>query len=617
MAKRRKIRNTRPKALFGEAAAIVAQTVAQTANALLQANATRDAARTQADSVIQNARSQADAMQQQNENNNKLQTQMMEFTKTQNDQNRQLMKDMQMNMQLTAGAQSARDRREASKIILKRGGSARRKLRDAYSSLQGGNIPFRVTDGGYALAVGQTPEGYGIYKFVGDTHKDYHKTRGGKYKSGIGLKFPDGEEIEVENGEYGVQSPNDMYVYSAHTRHNFNPAKAIEQGMSPQDVAAIQETYKAIDGIDSEGNNTTPVKRRLRNGGTTTKQTIASLKNRHRYATGGNWWLSPTISGVGNLLGAGLASWGIGSGSKYLSNRIGEAGDILANAYGQLKGVEMDDVFGANANGKLSFSLGHYLPVIRSSYYNANPELAQVDRDVRRQNNAVNNNTLSSAARLSRTNLANAAAQDARSKIYAEKANREEQIKQQNVQAINEAAAHNAQLDIEMNKNFFGTKADLAKFNANVANERILGAAEARADALSQQGAIGAQSRQGIANAWGSAISQTGLGFANAYNNKVTRDHELAMARMSATPTGQLTYWSDESTPIEGARQQIEQWRAAAENASTQSSKDYFNGLADQLEAARFKNRVKNPSKFNNGLDKIQTLLNFIDLNNE
>lgn len=569
MTKRKKLRSTRPKALFGEAAAIAAQTVAQIANAALQAQATRDSARTQADSVLENAKSQAEAMRQQNENNTKLQTQMMEFTKSQNDQNRQIMKDMQMNMQLTAGAQSARDRREASKIVLKRGGSARRKLRDAYASLQGGNIPFRVTDGGYALAVGQTPEGYDIYKFIGDTHKDYHKTRGGKYKSGIGLRFPDGEEIEVENGEYGVRSPEDMYVYSAHTRHNFNPAKAIEQGMSPNDVAAIQETYKAIDGIDSEGNNTSPVKRRLTSAGKTTRQQINSLKNRHKYDIGG-WWLSPTISGVGNLLGAGLSALGIGTASNYLSKRVGEAGDILANAYGQLKGVSMEDVFGPNANGKLSFSLGHYLPVIRSSYYNANPELAQVDKDARRQTLAVNRNTLSSAARLSRTNLANTFAQDARSKIYADKANREEQIKQANVAAINEAAAHNAQLDIEMNKQFYGTKADLAKFNANIENEKILGAAETRANTLQQLGQIGANKRQGIAGAFGNAISQSALGFANAYNNKLTREHELAMAMTKMDDSQMATYLGNPMNgSTEEARRKLAEYINAADTAWT------------------------------------------------
>lgn len=589
MAKRRKIRNTRPKALFGEAAAIVAQTVAQVANAALQAKATRDAAVTQADSVVQNAQAQANAMQQQNENNAKLQTQMMEFTRSQNDQNRQIMKDMQMNMQLAAGAQSARDRREASKIVLKRGGSARRKLRSAYPSLQGGNMPFMITDGGYALAVGQTPEGYDIYKFIGDTHKEYHKTRGGKYKSGIGLRFPDGEEIEVENGEYGVRSPEDMYVYSAHTRHNFNPAKAIEQGMPPADVALLQETYKAADGIDMEGNSTPPVRRKLRNaGGPTTKQKIAALKNRRRFDVGGSWWFSPTLSGAGNLIGAGLSSWGIGSGSKYLSGRIGEAGDILANAYGQLKGVEFNDVFGADANGKLSFNLGHYMPVIRSSYYNANPELAGVDRDVRRQTNAVNNNTLSSAARLSRTNLANAAAQDARSKIYADKANREEQVKQENMKAINEAGQHNAQLDIEMNKNFYATKADLAKFNANVANERILGAAEAKADALSQQGAIGAQARQGIMNAWGNAVSQTGLGFANALQTKATREHEMDLAMLGATEEGTVNYYANSKyINDDAASQKAFDYIERARNTTDEKLKARLIGYANTILGAR------------------------------
>ena len=617
MVKRRKLRNTRQKALFGEAITAAATLAA----AGIQAAATAKSARTQADSILQNAKDNAEAMQLQNDNNNKLQTELLEFTKTQNDQNRQIMKDMQMNLQLAAGAQSARDRREASKIIVKYGGKKRRKLRDiAYSFLQGGNIPFQVTDGGGVIPIGQTPEGFDIYKIFGDSHKDYHRTRGGKYKSGVGFKYPDGSEIEGERNELAVATPDDMYFLSAHTRHGFNPAKAVENGMNPIYAYQIQEAYKNVDGIDSEGNYTPPVERRLALAGgstrnnKTTKQTIRSLNNRHKFE-GGGWWIGPTIGAAGNFLGAGLASWGIGSGSKYLSRRVGEAGDILANAYGQLRGVNFDDVFGGGANGKLSFSLGHYMPAVRSSYYNADPWLEEVHRNLRRVQGATNNTTGSTAAQLNRLNTATANAAEETSKIYANKANIEEQYKQANMQAINEAAAHNAQLDIEMNKNYMATRADLAKFNANIENEKILGAAEARSDALTQQGAIGAQSRQGIGNAWGSALAQSGLGFANAYNSKLAQDNNLRLARLSATPTGELAYLSDPNTPIAEAQSKISQWRAAANAASDQGAKDYFNGLADQLEAARFNKKSNKPNWLGKVNDIIDSLNNIRYLN--
>ena len=210
----------------------------------------------------------------------------------------------------------------------------------------------------------------------------------------------------------------------------------------------------------------------------------------------------------------------------------------------------VNSVFSGEGSGNLSFSKGHYMPVVRSSYYNANPELEGVNRATRTQTNAVNNNTLSSAARLSRNNLANTAAFDAKSKIYADKANKEEQVKQANISAINEAGASNAQLDIESIKNLTAVKADLAKYNANVANERILGAAEAEANALMQQGQIRGNMWQGIGNALGSAFTQSGLGFANAYNSKLTRDNELNMALLGATEEGMVRMYSNPNSTI-------------------------------------------------------------------
>lgn len=592
MAKRKKLKNTRPKAFLGvgETAAIIAQTAAQVASMGLQTAATYSGAKQQADAQVTAAKQQADALKSQNANNNKLQTQMMEFTREQNEANRRVMRDMQMNLQLQAGAQSMRDRREASKIVVKYGGKKSRKLRNAESSLQGSNIPFRVTDGGGVVPVGQTPEGFDVYELYGNDHEHYHKSQGGKNKTGVGIKFADGMEIEGEgnqnksHGELMITTPNDAYFISNHSIAGFNPAKAVREGMPPIQAYLTQENIKAAYGISNDDDNKTPVKRKMKlaggvaipyydtfspyagirviPGATTlaveqsqndnirnsmkkggsTKKELASLRNRRKAAFGSSWWHAPLLSGAGNLLGAGLSALGMGLGSNYLSKRVGEAGNILADAYGKLQGVNFDAVFGDN--GKLSFSQGHYMPAIRSSYVNVNPQLEQVTRDTRRQTRAVNNNTLSSAARLSRTNLANVSADEARSRIYADKANREEQIKQHNIQMINDAAARNAELDIEMNKNYTATRADLAKFNANIENEKILGAAEARADVLQQQGAIGAQKRQGIANALGSGLASAGSAFATALDNREKYQHELDMALLQGDDSTVSRYFA-------------------------------------------------------------------------
>lgn len=567
MNKRKKLRNIRPKALFGigETGALIALTAAEVAGHAGQAAAQYFAAKSQGENMLKQSQMQVDALKEQNENNNQLQRDMMQFTKEQNDETRRIMMENNMNNQLLAGSLATQDRREASKTVLKNGGRKRRKLRNAYSSLQGGNIPFRVTDGGTTIPIGQTPEGYDVYQVLGDSHKQYHKAQGGKYKSGVGIKYPDGETIEVEGGEKQIVTPNDALVLSNQTFIEpssglpFNPSEAVDYGMDPLQAHATQEFIKDYYGLSDDGSNKTPVKRRLRScGGCTipirrrakngTRKEIASVTNRKKASLGswlksGSWTVAPTIGAVGNFLGAGLSSLGLGLGSSYLGRRVGQAGDLLANAYGQLQGVNMSDVFGDNA--RASFNTGFYMPAVRSSYVNVNPQIEKASRDNRLQLRGINNNTLSSAARLQRSGMSNAALDETRSKYFADKANREERIKQANLDAINEAGETNAGLSIEYLKDFSAQRADLAKFNANVANERILGAAEARANAMQTRGQIGAQAMQGIGNALGSAVSQSALGFANAYNDKLTRDYELDLAKLGANQEGLTTWYAN------------------------------------------------------------------------
>ena len=566
---RKKLRNTRPKALLGigETGALIALTAAEIAGHAGQAAAQYFTAKSDGENMLKQAQTQADALKEQNENNRRLQTELMEFTKEQNDETRRIMMENNMNNQLLAGNLATQDRREASKTVLKNGGRKRRKLRNAYSSLQGGNIPFRVTDGGTTIPIGQTPEGYDVYQVLGDSHKQYHKAQGGKYKSGVGIKYPDGETIEVEGGEKQIVTPNDALVLSNQTFIEpssglpFNPSEAVDYGMDPIQAHATQEFIKRYYGLSDDGSTKTPVKRRLRSGGgctipirrrakNGTRKEIASINNRKKASLGtwlnsGSWTVAPTINAVGNFLGAGLSSLGLGLGSSYLGRRVGQAGDLLANAYGQLQGVNMSDVFGDNA--RASFNTGFYMPTVRRPRVNANPQLEKAARDARLQNLGINNNTLSSAGRIKRSAMTNASLDEIRSKIYADTANREEQIKQENNQAINEAGQTNAGLMMQYLRDNTSQRADLAKFNANVANERILGAAEARANTLQQLGQIGAQMRQGIGNAFGSAFSQSALGYANAYNDKLVRENELNMAMLKATPTGLANWYGIQS----------------------------------------------------------------------
>lgn len=267
MAKYNSKKNTRRKAIFGsnEAATLAAAGItaaATLAGAAIGAKSTKDQAKQQAAALRAQAERQSLALDKQNEVSRSNMEMQQELLREENAQAREIQKDMQMNLQMLAGQQNQNDRYEASRIVVRQGGKkGKRKLRNAVPLLRGDNIPFTVTDGGGVVPIGQTPEGYDIYEIEGDNHKQYHKTRGGKYKSGVGIKFADGEVVEGEgnknnNGELLMVTPNDGYFLSKHTLGGFNPAHAVKAGMHPMEAYATQEAIKQQLGVNDDGSST-------------------------------------------------------------------------------------------------------------------------------------------------------------------------------------------------------------------------------------------------------------------------------------------------------------------------------------------------------------------------
>ena len=256
---RKKAKCGRKKAPFGsETGAILAaagiNAAASAAAAAVGASATKDAANKQAQATTAAAQRQAQAIKTQTESSKEYQLQAQNFIKDQNTESRELQKDIQMQLQMLTGQQNVNDRLEASKLVVKNGG----KTKPRYS-LQGNNMPFRVTDGGYVVHRGTTPEGYDLFEARGNDHEHYHKAPGGKYKTGVGIKFADGNVIEGEGnqntnqGEYMLQTPNAAYFISKHNIAGFNPAKAVNMGMHPLVAFNIQEQIKQINGITDDG----------------------------------------------------------------------------------------------------------------------------------------------------------------------------------------------------------------------------------------------------------------------------------------------------------------------------------------------------------------------------
>ena len=259
----RKLKNCgRRKAIFGsDSAAILAAAGINVAGTMaasaIGANATKKAAQDQANATIQSAQKQAQAIKDQNATSKELQQQSQDFVKEQNAENRELQKDIQLQLQMLTGQQNVNDRLEASKLVVKNGGMTKPRY-----SLRGNNTAFRVTDGGYVIPIGNTPEGYNLFEIRGNDHEHYHKSPGGKNKTGVGIKFADGNVIEGEGnqntnqGEYMLQTPNAAYFISKHSIAGFNPAKAVNMGMHPLVAFNIQEQIKQINGIPDDGKKT-------------------------------------------------------------------------------------------------------------------------------------------------------------------------------------------------------------------------------------------------------------------------------------------------------------------------------------------------------------------------
>lgn len=271
---RKKAKCGRKKALFGsEEAAILAaagiNAAASSAAAIVGANATKDAANKQAQSTITAAQKNAQAIKDQTSKSREYQMESQDFIKEQNAENRELQKDIQMQLQMLAGQQNVNDRFEASKLVVKNGGRTKPRY-----SLRGNNMAFRVTDGGYVIPVGNTPEGYNLFEIRGNDHEHYHKAPGGKNKTGVGIKFEDGNVIEGEGnqntnqGEYMLQTPDAAYFISKHNIAGFNPAKAVNMGMHPLAAYNIQEQQKQIKGITDDGKKiSSPVKNKKKLAG--------------------------------------------------------------------------------------------------------------------------------------------------------------------------------------------------------------------------------------------------------------------------------------------------------------------------------------------------------------
>lgn len=544
--RRRKLRNTRPKALFGEVAAAGITAAATLAAAGIGAAATAKAAKEQSAATIENAKQQAASIEQTNINNNQLQQQSQQFIAQENEANRQIQRDLQMNLQLQSGALDSEQRRMASRIQVKEGGKvkSRKKLRDAQFPLRGSILGAQFTDGADTPDgefLGYTPEGYPAVKAKGDKHSEYHKD-GKRWRSGIGFKIPGQPEIEVENNEVIVKRPDDYVIFSNTSRHGQKPSKLIEEGMPADYVLNFQEMtnreqgnspvrrnrYAALAGVstnyilptdypindlgfDMSGINVATARRQLKKGGRCKAVNGTILGG---YITGGANLLSGALAGVG--------SW---YSNKYAADAAPIARNYLIQGYKNMKTIN------PNIINRNMFRSAGYMPILTSVTPHYNSQIEQVNRTKNSAINAVKRNTLSSAAVLSRIMGINDIADQQKSKIYESADNLSNQYKIENMKASNEAAAKNAELAMQGNLDYTRSALDIAKYNTDIENTKVSGIAQANADAAMDIANYRGAGLQGLLGNIGVGIqgfgTNVGKAYARDYKQNLERDQVL------------------------------------------------------------------------------------------
>lgn len=508
--KRKKLRNQRPEAFWGAVIGAGASLI----SGLLSAKSASDTADSTAKSIEQLSTANAQALQQQNINNNRLQEESLAFMASENEKNRQQQRDMQMNLQLQGGALDTQERRRDSRIQVANGikMKSRKKLRDAYLPLQGGYTDITTPDGGFNLPIGYSPEGYPEFRVTGDKHYEKHKV-GDKLLGGVGEKVPGHKTIEAEDGEILIDrrmSPHgDVVIASNRKRGNVYPARMIEAGYPVNPIIEEQEFANR-------------------------KDTSSVKKNRHSLKRGGRCKavngniLGGWITGGGNILGGAIG--GIGS---YLSNydlakKFMPAAQQLISGYDNLKTVDLSSLKRSNFYG------ANIMPVVRSSEYRTNNAIERINRQQRLATDAVNNTSLSSSSRLSRMSGINASAASEAARIYEDKFNKQEAIKQATLKDINAAATENARLAIEGNKDFSTKYLDLLKYNNDIVNESVLGKSQAMADAIMGAAQARAAGTQGLWSNIGSGLATGAAAIGTGYAAADKEKFELRRAQLVA-----------------------------------------------------------------------------------
>lgn len=271
-------------------------------------------------------------------------------------------------------------------------------------------------------------------------------------------------------------------------------------------IKAVNGTYAPIN-IKNTGTYS-----RVMNTSFAGNNTTSSSSNSSSQSFSSSPYLGAAISAGANLFGAGLSFFGNRYASRKLASAYNNAGNVIADAYSRMKGIDMDAI------KKEDYEAPHALAVIRDANTNINPQIERLRRNASAETREVERGTMSSAARQQRLAGINDRMLQRMSEQYAYKHNADEQIKQGNAERITQVAQENANRDVQARKDYTGARLALLQYNNDIENAKLAGIAQAKSDALTQSAGVKATALQTGVSGIASAIGAGASGFASTHD---------------------------------------------------------------------------------------------------
>lgn len=240
------------------------------------------------------------------------------------------------------------------------------------------------------------------------------------------------------------------------------------------------------------------------------------------------------INGLANIGGAFITSAANRAAENILSEGYNRSAGIMRDAYNSLTGID------PNIVNKRDYRAGHMMASLQAPVSFANTQIAGVDRSLQRRLRNAGRYSASGAAAQNRMTEAEIDTQDLKNKIYSADQQQMQTIRKENADRLTEASRMNAYLDTQANQQYAQDRLELEKYNNQVDQTKILGAAGAESEANLNIASNSAQTRAANAAAWSNALGNIGLTASNTLSTMAKRKADLENTMLGATTDAQI-----------------------------------------------------------------------------